>query len=673
MEFARTSRCLSRSFVMLYLSFRSLFAISLALGPLAASAQSTPICQIQGSGPVSAYAGQLITTTGIVTAIHLGPGTLQGFFIEQPACDGDPTTSNGIFVYMPSVANIAVGDQVQVAAEVEEYNGLTELKNVSALAIVGTGVVAPTAVNLPVPATWDPEQVEGMLLQFPQTLVVNDVSDWAQYGEVVLGPQRLFTPTNFVDPNDVVASGTTSTGTSNAAVVAAQEDEDQRSMVRLDDGRSTSYPSPPPLIGPEGTLRAGSTLTGLQAVMFYSFGAYRLEPAGQVPVVHVTRPAVPAVGGQLLAASLNVLNFWTTLGGWGAATVPELDRQRTKLVAALSAMDADVFALHELENNTDAFIDLLNALNAVVSDPYLAIDDGSSGSATKSVIFYRPAVLTPSTPLFTLNTSTFQRPHHTQGFLVNATGGRFLLSLMHLRSKNCGGGAADDQDMGDGQGCFNGTRKDQVDELLSEWASIRANTGITAQLVIGDMNAYTEEDPLDILRAGGLDDLLPAGTYSYLYGGTFGALDHALGTPDLVSATTGASTWAINSDEPSALGYANVDLYQANAFRCSDHDPVLVGLNANALPVVVPEFIGQAGVTVRTTGGLATWSLPEAVHTADRIELLDLQGRVVATVQVNGTATPVMDMGERAAGAYVWRLLDGPSVSAFGKLTWCGR
>lgn len=658
---------------MLLLTSRSLVAFLLGLGPLAASAQGTPICQIQGAGAASAYDGQVITTTGIVTAIHLGTGTLQGFFIEQPACDSDPNTSNGIFVYMPSVTNIAVGDQVQVAAEVDEYNGLTELKNVSALAIGGTGVITPTVVNLPVSASWDPEHVEGMLLQFPQTLVVNDASAWAQYGELVLGPQRLITPTNVVDPNDVVASGTTSTGSSNVAAVSAQEDVNQRSMMLLDDGRSNTYPTPPPLIGPEGTVRAGSTIAGLQAVMYYSFGAYRLEPAGQVPIVHATRPGAPYVGGQLLAASLNVLNFWTTLGGWGAATLPELDRQRTKLVAALSAMDADVFALHELENNADAYIDLLNALNAVSGgEPYNAIDDGTSGFATKSVIFYRPGVLSPCTPLFTLNSSNFQRPHHTQGFLVNATGGRFLFSLMHLRSKICGGGSADDQDLGDGQGCFNGTRKDQVNELLVQWNSIRSSTGINAQLVIGDMNAYTEEDPLDILRAGGMEDLLPSGAHSYMYGGTFGALDHALGTPELLAATTGASTWAINSDEPEALGYANVDLYQPNAYRCSDHDPVLVGLNASALPVSVVEAEAQAGVLVRLADGLATWMLPEALGSMDRIELLDLQGRMLRTVRVEGTLSPSMPLADLAAGAYVWRSLDGTRVSAMGKLAWCG-
>lgn len=648
--------------------------VSLAFGPLMASAQITPICQIQGAGAASAYDGQVITTTGIVTAIHLGTGTLQGYFIEQPACDGNASTSNGIFVYQPSALNIAVGDQVQVTAEVDEYNGLTELKNVSSLSITGSATITATPVNLPVSASWDPEHVEGMLLQFPQTLVVNDATDWAQYGELVLGPQRLYTPTNFVDPYDVVASGTNSTGTNNVAAVSAQADENQRSMVLLDDGRSSSYPIPPPLIGPEGTVRAGSTINGLQAVMYYSFGAYRLEPAGQVPMVHATRPGVPYVGGQVLAASLNVLNFWTTLGGWGAATVPELDRQRTKLVAALSAMDADVFALHELENNADAYIDLLNALNAVSGgEPYNAIDDGTSGYATKSVIFYRPGVVSPCTPLFTLNSSNFQRPHHTQGFLVNATGGRFLFSLMHLRSKICGGGSADDQDLGDGQGCFNGTRKDQVDELLVEWNNIRSSTGINAQLVIGDMNAYTEEDPLDILRAGGMDDLLPDGAHSYMYGGTFGALDHALGTPELVAAMAGASTWAINSDEPAALDYTNVDLYQPNAYRCSDHDPVLVGLNASALPVSIAEPWAQGGVAVCIADGHAFWSLPESFGARDRIDLLDLQGRTLRSMHVNGTLSPSLSLVDLAAGAYVWRVLDGTRISAFGKLTWCGR
>jgi hypothetical protein len=55
---------------------------------------------------------------------------------------------------------------------------------------------------------------------------------------------------------------------------------------------------------------------------------------------------------------------------------------------------------------------------------------------------------------------------------------------------------------------------------------------------------------------------------------------------------TGVADWHINADEPDILDYntdfkqpAQQALYEANAFRSSDHDPVIVGLDLNGPPV----------------------------------------------------------------------------------------
>lgn len=626
----------------------------LAFASVPCHAQVTPICALQGSGTASPYAGQVVTTTGIITAIHLGSGSLNGYFIQEPACDTDPLTSDGLFVYHPSATGIAVGQRVSITGTLTEYQGLTELTSVSNLQVTGSGTVTPNDLVLPIAATAQLERYEGMLLRFPGTLVVTDVSDWSQYGELTLAPQRLVTPTDEVDPNDVVASGTSSSGTGNVAAVTARTDLNTRSAILLDDGRTNSYPTPPPLIGPEGTLRASSTITNLVAVLSYSYGAYRLQPAGTVPLVHDQRPPVPAVGGALRVASLNVLNYWTTLGQWGAANAGELARQRTKLVAALSALDADVLVLHELEANTAAPADLLAAVNSAVVDPYTAVPESYTGGATKSVMWYRASTVTPCTPLYTLNTAVFQRPHFTQGFQVNATGGRLLVGAMHLRSKLCGGGGAQDQDLGDGQGCFNGTRRDQVSALLASWSDIRQATGIAAQVVLGDMNAYSEEDPVDLLRANGFTDLVPAGAHSYCYAGAFGALDHAFGTPELVDALSGAGSWAINSDEPPALGYAdaNLALYQADAFRCSDHDPVLVGIDDMLLPLGIATAPAVAPLQVTADADGITLSAP-AVTGSVTVRLYDARGRMVGAWPLQGGTT--RRITGLSPGAYLWR------------------
>jgi predicted extracellular nuclease len=72
--------------------------------------------------------------------------------------------------------------------------------------------------------------------------------------------------------------------------------------------------------------------------------------------------------------------------------------------------------------------------------------------------------------------------------------------------------------------------------------------------------------------------------YSYVFSGQAGYLDHALVSPHLVRRVTGLDIWHINSDEALFLDYNtefNPDGFWApDAYRSSDHDPVLLGLTA---------------------------------------------------------------------------------------------
>jgi uncharacterized protein len=76
------------------------------------------------------------------------------------------------------------------------------------------------------------------------------------------------------------------------------------------------------------------------------------------------RTAAPdEVGGNLKVASFNVLNYFTTLNSRGANDAAEFVRQRTKIIAAIAAINADVVGLIEIENNTAAIQDLVTGLN----------------------------------------------------------------------------------------------------------------------------------------------------------------------------------------------------------------------------------------------------------------------------------------------------------------------
>lgn len=626
----------------------------------------TPICTIQGSGTASAFDGQILTTTGIVTAAFSGTGTIQGFFIEDPTCDANPATSNGLFIYQPG-NTVAVGQRVSVTGEVDEFQGLTEIKNVTNVTLLGAGGVSPTDISLPLASIGDWERYEGMLLRFPQELVVTGNEGWAQYGELVLAPSLIMHPTELVDPNDAVSLGTTSTGSSNVAAVTARADLNARSTIILDDGRTSTWPSPPPLIGAQGTLRCGSAVFALVGVLHYAFSEYRVHPVGAVPLQHAQRPAVPNVGGNLRIAAFNVRNYFTTLGTSGASNASELQRQRTKLIAALQQMSADAYVVCELENGDPASDDLLAALNAAVGVGYGVIDHDAPGSFTRSVIFYRTSALQPITATFWINTSTFQRAHITQGFLAVASGRRFLLSTMHLRSKLCDNASGANLDQGDGQGCYNAMRRSQVQELVSHWAAIRSSTWIPSQLVMGDFNAYDQEDPVDLMRANGFVDLvtglIPSHTYRYL--AAFGSIDHAFATPGLANAVINAAPWNINSNEPPVLDYrdANLSFYQADAFRSSDHDPVLVGLDAGSITTSVADIAGTVDVrfTLDESLGLARWEGPLPF----RVEVMDMLGRAMPGMVGAPSLSRTLDLTGLAVGAYAWRCvgLDGSKIA----------
>ena len=109
-------------------------------------------------------------------------------------------------------------------------------------------------------------------------------------------------------------------------------------------------------------------------------------------------------------------------------------------------------------------------------------------------------------------------------------------------------------------------------------------------LVIGDLNAYAMEDPITTLKDAGYTDLVQQfigdEAYSYIYNGEAGYLDHALATESLAPQISGVTEWHINADEPRVLDYNTeyksgdqIDsLYSSHAYRASDHDPVLIGL-----------------------------------------------------------------------------------------------
>ncbi|WP_433473551.1 ExeM/NucH family extracellular endonuclease [Spirillospora sp. CA-142024] len=545
----------------------------LAAGVQQAAAAEPPTCgtpadhqiaEVQGGGNASPLTGQTVRVEGVVTADFQRSDQLKGFFVQDPTPDADPGTSDGLFVY--STKEVAVGDCVLVTGKAVEYNGLTELSPVSAVDVCGTGRVMPAAVRLPLKGGATLERYEGMLLRFGQRLTATETYRLGRYGEVTVSAGgRLFQPTD--------GHGST------------QAQNDARKLL-VDDGSNVQNPETIPYTDPR-VLRTGDGTTGLTGVLTYQFGEYALQPTKQAHFANENpAPERPErVGGDVRVASFNTLNWFTTLNKRGANTAEEQERQLTKLTAALKGLNADVVGLMEVENNGDtavkALVDRLN--QAVGAGTYTWVKHPYPGTDEIHVaLIYKPAKVTPAGAARSSQDPVFDRPPLVQAFRPRRGGTEFTMIVNHFKSKGCGGATGPDQDQGDGQGCYNARRVAQAKAI----GAIAA--GVRNPLVVGDLNAYTAEDPVKELTGAGLLGqtqrfVRPDRRYSYVFDGQSGELDHALAGKGLSRRVTGATIWHINSDEPVFLDY-NTEynpprFYRPDAFRSSDHDPVLLGLN----------------------------------------------------------------------------------------------
>lgn len=708
-------------------------ALALAWGTAGAQLADTPIYTIQGSGASSPFVGQSVSTTGVVTRLNSN-----GFFLQDLTGDGNPATSDGIFVFTSSAPTTAVGNLVRVTGTVTEFNPgtagnadtsskpLTQITGPS-ITLLGTGqTIAPTVVTLPLPAGQSFERYEGMLVTISGPLTVQQNFFQARFGQLTLGGGgRQFTPTNRFRPG--------------TPAYQAYVDELARSRFLLDDGRTTQNPNPTPYIGSNGLPRGGDTVASVTGVMDFGlatasnagFGLYRLHPT-TTPSFSATNPrpaAPPAVGGNVRLAAMNVLNYFTTFtngsnaagqtgqvctqGGStpsaglcrGANNITEFNRQRAKIVQALAGLDADAVGLMEIQNNGNvAAQNLVDALNAAVgAGTWAVVPDAPEGMGTDAIkvaMIYKPARLARVGASVSDPSPVNSRPTFAQTFQA-ANGERVTLVVNHLKSKGSCPSASDpdapgNTDAGDGQSCWNALRVQQAQQLRSFVARLQASGGTNDVLLVGDFNAYAQEDPIYELTSNGYVDQLgrfDANAYSYVFDGLAGRLDHAIATASLSARVAGAVDWHINADESVAQDY-NLEFKQpacstcapdpydgSGPWRSSDHDPLLVGLNLyrtitgttgrDTLTGTPGDdiLVGGASADVMTGGaGRNRFAYNDLRDAGDTItdfvpgkDLLDLRG-LLASIGANPDtvlAAGVVSVAASAHGAQLRLDLDG--------------
>lgn len=645
----------------------------------------TLISTIQGDGNATTLSGQTATVEAIVTGLITSSTGQLGFFLQEEDDDWDDNdmTSEGIFVF--SSTPVSVGDKLRVTGDIAEFSNQTQLTNVSNIETIDTGQTLPTVTQITLGMGPDFEAYEGMRVELvsgsedPLTVITNFNLD--RFGEVVVSEGNQFQPTQLFDAQteaDAIAD-LAAQNLANRLTIDDGSTAQNPDIVRLiDSGDGTPLEAGDTINADGPTLRLGSEVAPITGIMDERFGAYRLQADGPLDVDPESNPRPaesPDVGGDLVVASFNVLNYFTTLDDGsktgpngdlnprGASTEDDLMRQTDKLVAALLEMDADIIGLQEIENNgfgaDSAIAALVNALNDVAGDGvYAYVDPGQAFVGTDAIttgLIYKPeAVSVVGSGILEFTeasaATTFAAAYALQQLLgsddvgdfqrnrpaVAATfadddGNEITIAVNHFKSKGDSGleDVAEDAiaanldpglidalvndpnyDQGDGQGFWNQVRADAAAELAAWLETNPTGAGDTSNvIVLGDLNAYAKEDPVQNVEEAGYTNLagefIGPDAYSFVFDGQRGTLDHGLASEDLLDNITGVAEWHIAADEPDLLNYSsefnNPLFYNNDLFAASDHDPLLIGLTLDEPETVVArlEFSGRGAFVNR--------------------------------------------------------------------------
>lgn len=287
---------------------------------------------------------------------------------------------------------------------------------------------------------------------------------------------------------------------------------------------------------------------------------------------------IPDLGDyRLLVCGFNVENYFMSIGKMGARTEAERQRQRAKVHKALKKINADIFGLVELQQGDEAITEIVNDLNnALPERDYGFFHDSETGEFQKvDFVYDKNKVEAINTPVET-DVETQNRKKMIC-FREKETGEKFIYSINHFKAMNTGGEER---------------RVNEAKAVIKLYNSYRQNGNIREKdvLFMGDMNCYAFTEPIKVFTENGMIDLHRAfhadSSYSYMFGEMASYIDHAISNGTMYRQVTGMSGFHINSDEDDKYNYQRSA--DETMFRCSDHDPVLVGLKLDSTLVYDP-------------------------------------------------------------------------------------
>ena len=606
-----------------------------------------PIYLIQGSGAASPLDGARVSTSGVVTAIHP-----RGFHLQDPAGDGDPATSDGIYVYTNQRPAVTLGGCVLVrTAQVDEYYEKTEL--VKAAAVEPSDLCRSTTVAgvpLPLPV-WGGdaarfEPLEGMLVSLPESeaIAMGPTHRW-NTGDVetpvIWRSQRPFLPGSRVMQAD---SG------------------DMGLLVYLSALLTPGFPD----------ADRGDRLQwepGAQAIVDYNCEKVQLL---LLPGTQVTRLAArrsgdpvalermaPAGDDEITICSANQFAMGSGSDQFADPQIYAAELGRRAQVIAEVLAGCTVVGLQEVGVVADAQA-LADRLGTEYGLPYQAValpspqsyssefpltnavlvrSDRVTVTAAHSAQGCSPVDYGVNDPDFSCPLGAyplFDRPPLVVDLQVKgAWGTPVTLRLIDNHWKSKAGNEA-----------LNAKRRMVQAQQVAALAQTAQQRGVPV-VIAGDLNDYLGSAPVEAVRTGVTPalrhtyDYLPESERAtYIFNGGSQVLDHMLVSEVLAPWITEVNVAHINSDFAPRTGVRSL-------LHSSDHDPVLLRLRpagggflslATGVPgVTVQNEAGDRVAVSDEFGELRLWNLPPGV-TALRLSgpALGPADAHALTVTVNG-------------------------------------
>ncbi|MGE0418132.1 MAG: SdiA-regulated domain-containing protein, partial [Acetobacteraceae bacterium] len=501
------------------------------------------IGQVQGSGHISPLLGQVVTLTGVVTAIDTNGS--RGFYMQDGG-DGDATTSDGIFVFLPSGTLPTVGNQVQVTGTVAEFTpsgaapgafSTTELTSVASVVDLGAGPpVTPAVIGGAggiVPPTEDLtsgalfyESLEGMLVTVTNPVAVGPTN---AFGEIFTVVDSDNDPSNGLNATGLNARGdlllTPGTGAFGDTNTVGGDFNPERIQIDDDNGVLSGFTTP--------SVDVGAVLSDVTGVVRYDFGNYEViaTQAYTVDTASTLAKETTVLAGtsdRLTVAAYNAENLDP---GDGSA---RFDTIAAQIIANMQA--PDIIALQEIQDNdgpTDSGTTaadttlkmLVDAIAAAGGPAYAFIDNpfigngtngGEPGGNIRTAFLYRTdrvgyladslktigadgsAVTAPYTDQQTNPDNPFYDSRLPLVATFTFNGAPVTVVNNHFTSK--GGSApllgSDQPPLNNGE-----VQRAAQEQAVNTFVDGILSTNAAAKVVvIGDLNEFPSEEPMQVLK-----------------------------------------------------------------------------------------------------------------------------------------------------------------------------